>query len=110
MAYLRGDYSLWADGDGRLHIWAADGADGWQESGWAMNAEGTRRPHAGGVAIPTGVLDEYVMMRFAELLESGEAAQALDRALRHGSFGGDALRARSEAIGGAIERLQASTE
>lgn len=32
MAYLRGDQYVWSDEE-RLHIWVADGYDGWGESG-----------------------------------------------------------------------------
>ena len=98
VSYLRGDYYIWADVNDRIHLWAADGEDGWEDSGWAIDSEGKRRPNAGGISLPDRVLDEYVMMRIAQLIEAGEAADALDRALRHGNLGGEALKVRAKAI------------
>ena len=106
MSYLRGDYYLWADGEDRLHIWAADGGDHWQDSVWAEDPAGQRRSNGGGVSIPRRVLDEYVMLRFAQLVKSGEAQNTVDRALRHGNVGGDALKEMATAIRDAIERLE----
>jgi hypothetical protein len=108
VAYLRGDYYVWADGDDRVHIWACDGADGWEDSGWASDAEGKplpRREAAAGVSVPKRVLDEYVMMRLAELIESGDADGTIDRALRQRNFGGAALTRRAEAIKETLRRL-----
>ena len=108
MAYLRGDYYIWADGDDRLHIWARDGADGWEQSGWAVDASGQRsadRVNAGGVSILHAVMDEYVMMRLAQLIESNAIGEVIDRAIRHGNFGGQALAARGEAIRNALQHL-----
>ncbi len=48
------------------------------------------------------------MMRFAEPMESGKAVEAIDRALRHGNFGGRALAARAAALREAIVRLKTS--
>ncbi len=108
MAYLRGDYYIWADGDDRIHIWAADGADGWEQSGWAVDAAGRRsanRGNAGGVAIPKAmVMDEFVVMRFAQLIESGTVGETVDRAVRHGNFGGNALAAHAGMICNAFGR------
>ena len=56
------------------------------------------------------IMDEYVMMRLAELIESGRAADAIDRAMRHGNFGGEALAARAVALREAIQRLQGGTK
>src|SRR5689334_14266412 len=89
MAYMRGDYCLWDDESG-LHIWAADGYDGWDESGWHRDAEGNIHSRhlrdgdnvASGVSIPQEIMDEYVMMRLAELLEAGHLEETLDRTLR----------------------------
>ena len=109
MAYLRGDYYLWADDADRLHVWAFDGADAWADAGWAVGADGRHQAgyeQASGVSIPEEVMDEYVIMRFAELIESGKAAAALNRALRHGNFGGEALAARATVIREKIEELQ----
>jgi hypothetical protein len=34
---MRGDYYLWSDGAEVLHIWVADGYDGWDEAIWATD-------------------------------------------------------------------------
>lgn len=108
MAYLRGNYYLWADGDNRLHVWACDGADGWMDSGWASDGSNRlpTRQNASGLSIPEEVMDEYVIMRFAELIESRTAADTIDRALRHGNFGGEALKQRAQSIKRAIREIE----
>lgn len=107
MAYLRGNYYLWKDGDNRLHVWAFDGADAWMDSGWASDGSNRWPTHqnASGVSIPEEVMDEYVMMRFAQLLESGSVACTIDRALRHGNVGGEALKQRAGSIKQASREL-----
>jgi hypothetical protein len=93
---MRGDYYLWRDED-RLHLWAGDGYDGWDESGWA---EGREVTVAQGDAAPSGlglrqeVVDEYVAMRLAEMVRERLLAGAVERALdKHGgNFGCSALR------------------
>ena len=102
MAYLRGDNYVWAGDDDRVHIWVADGEDDWAESGWACDTDGKRHPgleQAAGVSVPQAVIDLYVVMRFAELVESGELAATIDRALREQpNFGSEALAERAEKI------------
>ena len=69
MAYMRGKTYIWQD-EHRLHIWTHDGYDGWDISGWAVDAGETRHPDkqcASGTAIPQETMDEYVVMRLAEL-------------------------------------------
>lgn len=56
------------------------------------------RANAGGVAIPMTVMDEFVVMRLAQLIESGTVGDAVDRALRHGNLGGNALAAHAEVV------------
>jgi hypothetical protein len=110
MAYIRGAYYFWRDE--QLHLWAADGYDGWDESGWA-EAQGTLQgvPTAtdrpSGVAIPQAVADEYVVMRFAELVREGEIGDVIDRALAdHGGNGGAlALSEYGPALREALQRL-----
>jgi hypothetical protein len=97
MAYLRGNYYLWNDGDNRLHVWAFDGADAWMDSGWASDGSNRLSTHQNA--------DEYVMMRFAQLLESGSVVGTIDRALRHGNVGGEALKQRAESIKQATREL-----
>jgi len=107
MAYLRGNYYLWSDTDHRLHVWAFDGADTWMDSGWASDGSNRWPTHqnASGVSIPAEAMDEYVMMRFAQPLESGSVARTIDRALRYGNVGGEALKQRAESIKQASREL-----
>ena len=84
MAYLRGDTYVWSSGD-RVHLWVGDGDDGWRESGWATG----RLADAAGVAVEQNTMDEYVVMRFAELREEGRVRDVSARALvKHGGNGG----------------------
>ena len=107
MAYIRGDHYIWSDGE-RLHVWMFDGADGWEESGWATDLDGRRganRATASGTSIPQSVMDEYVMMRVVELVDEGLIGGTIQRALRHGNFGGQSLAKRAESIVNALARL-----
>lgn len=113
MAYLRGDYYIWGDGEDRLHVWACDGADNWMDSGWARAVGPELLPthqHASGVSIPVDVMDEYVMMRFAQLIDSATAKAVIDRALRHGNFGGEALKKWADSIKRAVQGLERSAQ
>src|SRR5687767_4556891 len=99
MAYLRGDHYIWSDGE-RLHIWVFNGADHWEDSGWAAELDGKRRGDrqaASGTSIPQPVIDDYVVMRLAELMDEGRVSQTIERALQHGNFGGESLKERAEA-------------
>jgi hypothetical protein len=89
MAYMRGDYYLWSDGD-NLHVWVANGYDGWDEAGWALDKDGKRsadRMNASGVSIPEKVMDALVMMRLAQMIDEGLVGEAIDRAV--GEYGGN---------------------
>ena len=94
MAYMRGRYYLWSDTEDWLHIWVADGYDGWDESGWAHDKNGVKREGmaaASGVSLPEDVMDQYVLMRLAELIHSGKIEATLERFLapegQRGNFG-----------------------
>lgn len=90
VSYMRGGYYLWRD-DERVHVWVADGYDGWDESIWAepRAAETDVGARPSGVGVPQAVADEYAVMRVAELLRDGGLAAAVDRALvRHAGNGG----------------------
>ncbi len=121
MAYMRGDYYLWDDESG-LHIWAKDGYDGWNVAGWHeidetaegepilnpdhfVNGENT----ASGVSIHQEIMDEYVVMRLAEMLEEGIVEAAINRALdpdgRGGNFGGMRLEANADILKQALSGL-----
>jgi len=86
ISYMRGRNYLWVD-DAHVHIWSAEGYDGWDESSWVQEfqAPSDRRSAAfgrpSGVSVRQKVADEYVAMRLAELVASGELIAAIDRAL-----------------------------
>lgn len=82
MSYMRGRYYVWCDGQ-RLHLWAANGYDGWADSIWASwtgNDKTCAEHRASGVAIPTDVIDELVVMRLAEMISDGSVGAAIERA------------------------------
>lgn len=109
MSYMRGRYYLWRD-DTRLHIWAADGYDGWDDSVWAAapdqnrEADGSR---ASGVSIPMEVIDELVVARIAQMIDEGLVASAIERAAaKHGrNFGCQLLASNAERLIGALQRI-----
>lgn len=76
LAYLRGNAYVWSSRD-RVHVWVHDGDDGWRDSGWAAGVGS----QGAGVAITQEAMDEYVMMRVAELIREGRAGDAAERAL-----------------------------
>ena len=91
MSYMRGDYYLWSDGE-RLHLWAADGYDGWDDSIWAQGGRSNRKTadkRASGVALPLDVVDELVVMRLAQIVDERRFAGAIERAVaQYGGNGG----------------------
>jgi hypothetical protein len=95
---MRGEYYLWSDSENCLHIWVADGYDGWDEAIWAMDEEGEKRRKdrlsASGTSIPEKVMDEFVVMRLAEMIDEGIVEQAIERAIAKwsGNFGCSALQ------------------
>lgn len=111
---MRGRYYLWRD-DERLHIWAADGYDGWEESGWAAvpdkntEADGSR---ASGVSIPMEVVDELAVVRVAEMIHEGLVASAIERAAaKHGrNFGCQLLASNAERLIGGLQRIVLDAE
>lgn len=73
MAYIRGRNYIWRD-DERVHIWAAEGDDGWKESAWAEEVQPVGTPAEAapsGVGIRQEVADLYVVMRLAQLIQEG---------------------------------------
>ena len=117
MAYMRGDYYLWDDESG-LHVWACDGYDGWDQTGWHLvgggedDAAGPKylkhgKNTASGVSIHQEIMDEYVMMRLAEMIQEGSTDAAVDRALGHKGNGGcRVLGANAEALIQALAGLE----
>ena len=94
MSYMHGRIYLWAD-DSHVHIWSAEGYDGWDESTWVKEFEAPtdRRSAAfgrpSGVSVRQKVADEYVAMRLAELVATAQFAAVMDRALaNHGEHPG----------------------
>ena len=93
MSYFRGDHYVWSDGD-CLHL-------------WTEAPYGPANDHyAAGVSMPETLMDQFAVMRFAELVASGRADAAIADALQVMHFGGDALRARVDDI----RRLVATLE
>jgi hypothetical protein len=88
MSYMRGDAYIWHDGD-NLHLWVADGKDGWDQSVWYTGVTGKEPKEeesdsdvkASGVMIPESALDEFVVMLLAEMLQERKAREAVKRAI-----------------------------
>ncbi len=119
MSYMRGDYYLWVGGiNDDLHVWVKDGYDEWDHSGWAAsneeNEDGTHKlrdemKNASGVSIPQEVMDEYVVMRMAELIGEGKAGEIIDKVVsphgNGGNGGGVVLTMNAEKLKSALEDL-----
>jgi hypothetical protein len=109
MSYHRGDNYIWSDGE-RLHIWAADGYDGWDEALWAIDESDQRREdrvNASGVSIPEAIMDEFVMMRLAQMVAEGLVDEVIDRAIARssGNFGCDALVKKGEQLKAVLRQI-----
>jgi hypothetical protein len=85
VAYIRGSTYIWSDGE-HLHLWAEDGLDGWQSM-----EQFSGKPNASGVQIAEALVDQFAVMRFAELVKAGRVKSVMEVALAHGNFGGAAL-------------------
>ena len=114
MAYMRGDNYLWSDGN-RLHVWVADGYDGWDEAGWHRVDDGDEYPvdpahleagtnTASGVSISQETVDEYVMMRLAELISKGLDEDAMTRAVA--KWAREPLKSYADKIRAALESIK----
>ena len=97
MSYTKGSTYIWSDGEW-LHLWADEGLDHWKSM-----EQYADKPGASGVQISERVADHFAVMRFAELLKSGETAAAIEQALAQwtGNFGCSAL----EDLGPVIRRF-----
>jgi hypothetical protein len=109
MSYMRGDNYIWSDGQ-RLHIWVSDGYDGWDEAIWATDESEKRhedRVNASGVGILEEVMDEFVMMQLAQMIEEGLAEDAIARAVARGggNLGCDALAKSKEKLREALNQV-----
>jgi hypothetical protein len=116
MAYIRGANYVWHDDD-RVHFWAADGLDNWQQSGWIEDVrskptEGANEVGPCGVALNQAVADLYVVMRFAELVQQRRVREIVERAVsEYGGNGGClALRALAPSLIRSVEGLAAGEE
>jgi hypothetical protein len=103
MSYVRGPCYVWRD-DERVHLWADDGYDGWDDTSWAEGRTGSRVPplmrgDASGVGLRQEIADAYVVMRLAELVCEQRISAVVEAAVAN--FGGN---------GGclALERLAAT--
>jgi hypothetical protein len=96
MAYMRGDHYIWTS-ESDLHIWSANGQDACSESIWYQSHKDAA---PAGVAIPQSVADEYVLMRFAEMLVEGLLPESIARTLNkwHDNFGCDSLASHRELL------------
>jgi hypothetical protein len=101
MSYMRGDYYLWRDEE-RVHVWARDGYDFWDESVWngAQGDEGESEALPSGVAIPLGIADEFAVMRTAQLLTEGQLEEVVKRTIEKWNGNGGCI-----ALAGVAERL-----
>ena len=66
MSYMRGPCYVWRD-DERVHVWAEEGYDGWDDTSWAEGRTGSHVPGsmtdgASGIGLREEIADAYVMM------------------------------------------------
>jgi hypothetical protein len=99
MSYMRGDNYIWHDGE-NLHLWVADGKDGWDQSVWYTGVtgkelsdedEGDPDERASGVMIAESVLGEFVVIRLAEMIQERKGREAAKRAISKWSGNGGCL-------------------
>ncbi|MFN0279103.1 MAG: hypothetical protein ACKVRN_10935 [Pyrinomonadaceae bacterium] len=107
MSYLRGDTYIWNSGE-RFHVWVTDGYDSWAESVWAEHCKDSGDIRPSGVAVSINKMDEFVLMRLAEMLDEHSIDSAIDRALANGKGNGgcEALVKNAEALKSALKQLQ----
>jgi hypothetical protein len=116
MSYIRGDTYIWHDGE-NVHLWSADGKDGWDQSVWYTGVtgkepsgeeEGDPDEKASGVMILESLLDEFVVMRLAEMIQERKAREAAKRAISEWSGNGGclALDKCAEQLDAALARLE----
>jgi len=92
MSCMRGAYYIWRDDD-RVHVWAEDGYDGWDETSWgegrkhAATPDSAQHEGASGVGIRQEIADAYVVMRLAELVAEQRIGTVVESAVA--TFGGN---------------------
>lgn len=113
MSYMRGACYIWSD-EATVHLWLADGDDGWSESAWAGQYLGAEDSGArpSGARIPFETLDELVAMRLAELIEQQRLDLAMNRALAKygGNVGCEALTRSGSSIRSRLARVSQEDE
>lgn len=110
MSYMRGACYIWGDDD-RVHVWAEDGYDGWNESSWAEGRTDTpdsvQLGPASGVGVRQDFADAYVVMRLAELVAEQRIGAVVEAAVA--DFGGNggclALQKLAGALVGALDPI-----
>jgi hypothetical protein len=112
MSYMRGKYYIWESSDG-VHLWAANGEDHWKDSVWAESVKKLkfkRGEKSSGVRLPTSVLDEFVVMRFAELIDEGKLAPTIRRVTKGktGNVGEWSLHAHAKELLRRLRTLKAN--
>lgn len=113
MAYMRGDHYIWRDSDNFIHVWVRDGYDGW-DACYEGEEEGSRRPgwaNASGVSLSLDVMDEFVVMRLAQLLRDGRVCAAIDRVVgtdstNAGNFGASDLVQNAAKLKAALSQIR----
>jgi hypothetical protein len=96
MPYMRGPCYVWRDDHG-VHVWARDGYDGWDNTGWAENQKHPQSPESGprgepsGVGIRQEIADAYVVMRLAELVCEQRIGAVIESAVANFSSNGGCL-------------------
>ena len=113
MSYLRGKHYVWSGADG-VHLWAADGEDSWKDSGWATGVKKwklKRGEKPSGVCLPESVLDEFVVMRFAQLLDEKKLGSTIRRVTKGklGNFGEVSLRHHAKELLRRLRTLKPQT-
>ena len=110
MAYFRGENYIWSDEDD-LHLWAREGMDQWNNVSWCCDENDRPYPDASGVAIPKEVINQFVMMRLAEILVHSTPEQVeklIDDACEVGNFGSDCLKHNASTLKEVLMNLRLS--
>ncbi len=111
MAYLRGECYIWNDESG-FHFWAKDGYDSWDIAAWATDETGENRAegyeNASGVSIHEDVMDAFVMMRLAQLIDAGKIEDVIDRASHElgGNVGSQMLKRNATKLKAVLSQIK----
>jgi hypothetical protein len=113
VSYLRGKHYIWSGSDG-VHLWAADGEDSWKDSVWAESVKKwklKRGQKPSGVRLPESTLDEFVVMRFAELIDEKKLGSTIRRVIKSkpGNIGEASLRLHAKELLRRLRTLKPKT-